>query len=507
MTIKLNMRLVIFLATIFIGHYVYGQQSDRAVIVFDPSKTYQIIDNFGASDAWSCQFVGNWPDAKKNAIADLLFSRDTLANGNPKGIGLSLWRYNFGAGSANQGANSGIKDEWRRAANLANDSNHAADGINAQNWFLTAAKKRGVNQFLAFFNSPPVHLTINKKAFASKGQTNINNDHYKDFANYAVATINQIKKTTGIAFNYISPVNEPQWDWSDGGQEGCPYSNVEMSNLIKSFNEKLLKSKLGTKIILPEAGHIKYLLKSSDKPGKDDQINAFFNSSSPEYIGNLPLVSNSVAYHSYFSTSPDKNAIAVRTEVQKNISKINGLKLWQSEYCILGDNAGDINGNKKDLGMDAALYVARVIHQDLSVANATAWQWWLAISPYDYKDGLIYIDKNKTDGSYYDSKILWALGNYSSFVRPGMKRIEASTNAKDLFVSAFKNDSNKSVIIIVNPSAEQKVISLKKETVALPAGKMLITYTTDATSSLKKNSITGNELSIPAKSVVSVIIN
>src|SRR3989337_738852 len=160
MTINFNIHFIIFLSTIFISHYAHSQDSSEVVIAFDPSKTYQTIDNFGASDAWSCQFVGNWPDAKKNAIADLLFSTDTLANGGPKGIGLSLWRYNFGAGSTNQGANSGIKDEWRRAANFANDSNHAVDNINAQNWFLSAAKQRGVNQFLAFFNSPPVHLTI-----------------------------------------------------------------------------------------------------------------------------------------------------------------------------------------------------------------------------------------------------------------------------------------------------------------------------------------------------------
>ena len=36
-----------------------------------------------------------------------------------------------------------------------------------------------------------------------------------------------------------------------------------------------------------------------------------------------------------------------------------------------------------------ALYMARVIHYDLTLAHASSWQWWLAISPYDYKDGLV----------------------------------------------------------------------------------------------------------------------
>src|SRR5690606_35084975 len=79
------------------------------------SEEFQTIEHFGASDAWSAQFVGKWPDSKRNAIAELLFSKEVDPQGNPKGVGLSLWRFNIGAGSAQQGEDSGIKDEWRRA--------------------------------------------------------------------------------------------------------------------------------------------------------------------------------------------------------------------------------------------------------------------------------------------------------------------------------------------------------------------------------------------------------
>lgn len=89
-----------------------------------------------------------------------------------------------------------------------------------------------------------------------------------------------------------------------------------------------------------------------------------------------------------------------------------------SEYCILGDSL--MKGEKRDLGMAPALFIARLIHHDLVLSNATSWQWWLGISASDYKDGLVYIDKNKTDGQVYDSKMLWALGNYSRFVSPGV---------------------------------------------------------------------------------------
>ena len=53
--------------------------SGQSGIVYriDPAKTYQTMHSFGASDAWRAQYVGlNWPDEKKNRIADWLFSME-----------------------------------------------------------------------------------------------------------------------------------------------------------------------------------------------------------------------------------------------------------------------------------------------------------------------------------------------------------------------------------------------------------------------------------------------
>ncbi len=68
----------------------------------------QTMAYFSASDAWSMQFIGLWPQEEQNQIADWLFSTENDANGQPKGIGLSLWRFNVGAGSTEQGENSQI---------------------------------------------------------------------------------------------------------------------------------------------------------------------------------------------------------------------------------------------------------------------------------------------------------------------------------------------------------------------------------------------------------------
>src|SRR5690625_2533476 len=88
---------------------------ETLILTIQLNNRQQIIHEFGASDAWSTQFVGkNWPLEKRQEMADLLFSSEMDANGNPRGIGLSIWRFNIGGGSAEQGVESGIEDQWRR---------------------------------------------------------------------------------------------------------------------------------------------------------------------------------------------------------------------------------------------------------------------------------------------------------------------------------------------------------------------------------------------------------
>ncbi len=97
-----------------------------------------------------------------------------------------------------------------------------------------------------------------------------------------------------------------------------------------------------------------------------------------------------------------------------------------SEYCLLENNEEDRLAMEEIWALIQRCILARVIYADLVVANASAWQWWLAVSPYDYKDALIYIDDKKDNGNIYESKLLWALCNYSFFIKEGFQRIDIS---------------------------------------------------------------------------------
>lgn len=487
-----------------------GTSEVKNSITVKLKSTKQTIHNFGASDAWACQFVGQWPDEKRNQVADWLFSTENDAAGNPKGIGLTLWRFNIGAGSA---AQNNISDEWRRTEGfLKDDLTYDWTKQSGQRWFLDAAKARGVNQLLGFTNSPPVQLTKNGKAYSGNGEeANIDSKNYLKFAQFLIEVKNKLE-ANGTPLNYLSPFNEPQWDWTGNGQEGSPYKNAEIFAITKKLDSLLAKQNATTKIQIAEAGKLNYLYEKADKSTRGEQISQFFSSTSPYYMGAFTHVDKVISGHSYFTSAPVETLRTVRQNVFTAISASTvPLEFWQSEYCILGGQE-EVVPEGKDLGIDPALYIARIIHHDLTVANASAWHWWLAVSAYDYKDGLIYVDKNKTDGKIEDSKMLWALGHYSRFIRPDYKRVDVVSetmnvsNAKGIMASAFVHEADKKlVIVIVNYAFTDTSFAINTEDGEVDSWHGYVTSNKEEENLKYMGEITTDTVQVPKRSIVTLV--
>lgn len=490
----------------------WGQKS----YTIDAGKTYQTIDNFGASDAWTAQFFGHFPESKKQQMADWLFSMEVDNENKPKGIGLSLWRFNIGSGSTELGKNSYIPDIARRAEcfQLPNGEDYDWSKQSGQRWFLKAAKQRGVDQFLAFSISAPAHITLNglanNKFRPEDGSFNIKPDRYDDFADFLATVVDEVSKKEGIQFQYISPFNEPEWNW-DGytTQEGTPARMSEIAKTVRLLDKKFADKKLDTKILVTESGSINHIYKADEKfVGRSNQVEELFDPKSESYIGNLKNVPAMMVGHSYWTTSADVLR-QEREALRKKLDEYN-LGYWQTELCIMGNDKEIGGGGKKDLTMKTALYVARVIHHDLCVANASAWQWWLAMTNSDYKDGLVYVTPNEllTDGEISDSKLMWALGNYSRFIRPGAVRVDVNSAKNDpndltgVMVSAYTHPEDKKMtVVLINYSDKTENIKLNFEN-AKP--KNLAAYiTSDETGNdLKPMPKGATSFKIPAQSVI-----
>jgi CCR4-NOT transcriptional regulation complex NOT5 subunit len=122
------------------------------------------------------------------------------------------------------------------------------------------------------------------------------------------------------------------------------------------------------------------------------------------------------------------------------------------------------------------------------------------------------LSSTQNDGLVFRSKMLWALGNYSRFIRPGMIRVEASlennTNpqvaAANLMLSAFKNTVTKEIVVVViNMTGKDEKIKLNGISFSNSALK---TYTTSATKEMKyAEAVASDKLTIGARSIVTFI--
>lgn len=472
---KIHILLLGLLASTVIDGHCEKTVSRYKIETGQPRQT---IDCFGASDAWSMNKLGLWPKGQQNQIADWLFSSENDNSGKPKGIGLSIWRFNLGAGSEEQGDSSKIQPSTRTECFLSADGSYHWNKQEGQRNFMKLAKERGVNHFLAFLNSPPVYFTQNGLATnTGRGASfNLKDDCYDEVARFISASIKGICIHDGIKIDYISPVNEPDgsWNWLGPKQEGTPASHREIARLVKSISRQFVKDSVSTKILVDESSDYRCLMgiHSTDWQ-RGNTIRTFFSTDSTEtYLGATPRVEPVIAAHSYWTNTPLTMLHDMRCELRDSVKKY-GIGFWETELCIMGNDEEIGGGGGYDFTMKTALYVARVIHHDLVMADARSWQWWRAAGG-DYKDGLIRIfsrDGMKS-GRAETSKLLWSLGNYSRFIRPDAVRYaitafdkkdrvvaEGDTDPEGVMCSAYRNANGQWVVVAINYSSDNRTFS------------------------------------------------
>lgn len=446
----------------------------------ETNQPQQTIEHFGASDAWSMNYLGRWPKAEQEKIADWLFSLKTDKNGKPKGIGLSLWRFNLGAGSAEQGANAKINANTRTECVMNPDGTYDWNKQLPERGFLKMAKARGVPYFHAFLNSAPVFMTQNGLGTNTGrgGTINLKPDKFDDFARYMATALKGIEQRDGIHFNYISPVNEPDgsWNWQGPKQEGSPATNREIAKLAKLLAKQLKQNGQSTKVVVSESSDLRCLLENHQTDWQRGcALNTFFSPDSTEtYLGHTPQVAQLIAAHSYWTNTPVEAMKGYRIRVRERCKQL-GVDFWQTEICIMSNDKEIGGGTPYDYSMLTALYVARVIHHDLVYGNAKSWSWWRAVGG-NYRDGLIrtFDNPGRKSGFAVDSKLLWSLGNYSRFVRPGAIRynmtaqdgkgnsLEEGTNdVKGVMASAYRNKDGHWVIVALNYSEHVKPFTIQ----------------------------------------------
>lgn len=403
-------------------------------LYLDETVQHQTWESFGTSGAWWAQYIGTWDQpygedtvAVRDRIATYLFDPE-------EGIGLTSYRYNLGAGSAD----SGKGDIWqtpRRAVSFESEPGVYDWSKDAgAYWFVKRATQLGVDEVVLFSNSPLERLTINGLAHMSeKNTSNLAAENYEAFATYVYDVAEHFVQD-GIPVKFISPINEPQWDWLNG-QEGCHYTPQEVVALLRIFVEQLAKrsSLEGLEVTGPESGEWGGLTKT--------YLNAMMQD---EVLGSYFTTFDCHSYWTDAATKKNLKAWMQLTAPDK--------KLRTSEWCEM------VNG--KDYTMDSAFNMADVIVDDLTILDVVSWQNWVGVADGDYRDGLIYV--NVDQKAYRVAKRLWGYGNYSKFIHRGYVRVDAKSKFADLahlrpvaFTGINEQGERELVLVLINREKEK----------------------------------------------------
>ena len=530
---------------------------DGRRITIDLSQRHQTIRGFSAADAWAGAFVGRyWNADVKEKIADLLFSQMHDERGQPKGIGLSMWRVNIGAGSYEQGAFSRVAthdwgdnpippieagfrwDHTRRTESLLRtdvllgqdvggrgvigtrlpvypDDYDFSKKAGPQFW-MREARRRGVDYFVGASFSPVVAWTRSGTgnntlpAARTSGRNwpfqdwlgNLTEQGFLSFPAYMADVLNhfavqtvvdQRGNTRDLRIRYISPVNEPQFNWVQDSQEGSPWSNRNIARLVRNLCDAIQDptrpniDPVNTRILIPEASSWRPSIEAyaGNNPHANFQMQAFFQQGfqAPGYAGNIhiqdtyigdrPSLARIFAGHTYWTHENDASLIMWRERLRELADQLD-IEVWNTEWCNLGlepPYAWSNHNNAPPWFM--ALYMAKLIHVDLTVANMTSWSFWTAMDIEGHfmnhynliglSPGTPIYDPNahgrsghwvNQSGSIKAQSNLWTLGNFSLFVRPGFKRVGVTStdfpgmggqelnHPSGFMVSAFQSPPN-----------------------------------------------------------------
>ncbi len=337
----------------------------------------------------------------------------------------------------------------------------APDGTTVEMPTVQKAMQRGATIWAAPWTPPGAWKTNNSDINGGR----LEPEFYAPWAD-RLADFVQSMADQGVTLAYLSAQNEPNWvtDW-----ETCEWTPVELVTFIRDYLGPALRSRgLATPIMAPEYQNWTEFAAYAD-PLLNDPTAA-------SYLG-------VIAMHHYYGSPYEYEAAAAK-----------GRELWQTEMAV------QTVGN----GMASALAMVRSVHDHLAVASVNAWHyWWITEASTDSPNALIQ--------GGVATKRLWALGNYSKFLRPGSYRIGAAPasggSLQGLLLTAFRHEAAGILVVVVaNPTT--RTVTLPIRLADLRVGSVTPWVTSETLDLMAQTSVPGGgtfTYDVPAQSVVTLV--
>ncbi|MFZ5894039.1 MAG: glycoside hydrolase family 30 protein [Myxococcota bacterium] len=224
-------------------------------------------------------------------------------------------------------------------------------------------------------------------------------------------------RDAGVPLLALSAQNEPNWTdrW-----ETCRWTPRELTDFVRDeLGPALANAGVSTPILAPETNDWSSVASFANPLLQDANV--------------LPLL-GPIATHAYGNAPPYE----FKTPAQY------GKELWETEVSF--------DPPTPDPGIDAALNVAEMIHDHLTIARVSAWHyWWLMPVSASTGSGALTQNGELTKRAY-------VLGQYSRFVRPGFVRVKATAEPqRQVKLTAFSEVGSQGLVLVaLNTSSEDK---------------------------------------------------
>jgi glucosylceramidase len=424
----------------------------------DGTRQHQQIDGFGFSEAFGRAEIMHGsqglPAAKQRELLDRLLSPST-------GAGLSILRLHIGSTTASsiQPTNPGGPTATPRYVWDHDDE--------SQVWLAKEAKAYGVKRFYANAWSAPGYMKTNGDEANGgtlcgvPGASCASGDWRRAYANYLVQYA-KFYAQEGITINDLGFTNEPDYTTTYSSMRFTPAQAVDF-----------------VKVLGPIAAAAGLKVTCCDSFGWNQQKTY---SSAVEADATARGIVATHTGHTYASQITGPLPTSKRT--------------WMSEW---NPNGTTWNENWDDGSGYDGLTIARAVHTALTTGNVNAYVYWYGASTGTTR-GLIQM--NGTD--FRVSKRLWALANYSRFIRPDATRIGSSTSDGNLLLSAFRNTDGSVAVVALNTANTANTVSYALKNVAGTTATPYLTNATGNTTAQSPVRVTGGAFTatVPARSLI-----
>ena len=388
------------------------QPLEKQVCIFvDPSKTFQSVLGIGGAltDA-SAETFYKLPKAKQDEILNAYYNTKT-------GIGYTLGRTHIQSSDFSSDTYSYIADGDKslKTFNIDHDRKYRIPFIKQ-----VIAAAGGKLTLFATPWSPPAFMKTNDDALHGG---KLKHEYDQEWANFYVKFIKAYEKE-GIPIWGLSVQNEPM---ASQKWESCIYTAEDERDFIKNYlGPTLHKSGLGDKKLFIWDHNRDLMYQRASTVLEDPEAAKYVWGTGFHWYVHDDF-ENVKRVHEAF---PDKNLLFTEgCSDTYDASKINDWKYGElyGKSMVNDFNNGVVGWTDWNILLDEFGGPNHVGNFCFSPIHANV------------KTGeLTYMN------SYY------YIGHFSKFVRPGAKRIIASSNRDELMTTAFINSDNKLVVIVLN---------------------------------------------------------